>query len=439
MTNQTASSQQQEPNAPVFLEDIRITHINGHLLEKPCAARVVLRLSPTIMTLMESESFPIEILDPRMEMPFVVTVKDKRDVQVVRSGMRFPSSKSGTARGSLCIYKSPVIVMPSEKSINSISFSVLNFVKFFGQKDKWSNSRRLGATELVHDNLRVSLTQCMSLSEHEKQLNETGGYGVTHTGVIARRDGEAFSVNEAERILRGLRAFLSFARGAGCGLTLVKAAYPEGGEVYLEWGSAHTDPWGRGHDTWLPTSTDGGENLALAFSGFWALCNCPAWKDVVFRTIDLYLNSKVSPFHVGIILIQAALESLCSKIVGPKKEGSTGEFLSKSIKEIGLCTSIPSSCRHLGDFFKNCSRVDKDGPKAITELRNDLVHAQKAHEDNAEAQMDALRLGHWYIELILLKQWNYRGRYKNRLASAGESPFEIVPWANRGRQTQSTN
>ena len=429
----------QEPNAPIFLEDILITHINGHRLQEPCAARVVLRLSPTIMPLMESESFPIGILDDRMEMPFVVTVKNKCDVQVVHSSLRMPGSANGTARGSLGIYKSPFTVIRSDARISSISFSVLNFPKFFGQKDKWIDSKRLGATELVHNNLQISLTQAANLSEHEKHLNETDGYGVTHTGIIERCDRKTISVKEAEHILRGLRAFLSFARGAGCGLTLVKAAYPDGGQAFLEWGSSHTDPWRCGYDTWLPTITDGGENLSQAFSGFWTLCSHPSWKDVLFRTIDWYLNSKSGPFHVGIILIQAALESLCYKIVGPKKKGSTGEFLSKSIKKMGFCTSIPSSCRNLDVFFHNCSRVGGDGLKAITELRNDLVHAKKTYGDNAEAQIDALRLGQWYIELILLKQFDYHGRYRNRLAIAGETPFEEVPWAKGDRQTESTN
>ena len=44
--------------------------------------------------------------------------------------------------------------------------------------------------------------------------------------------------------------------------------------------------------------------------------------------------------------------------------------------------------------------------------------------------MDALRLGQWYIELILLKKFDYHGRYRNRLTIDGESPFEKVPWAN---------
>ena len=65
---------------------------------------------------------------------------------------------------------------------------------------------------------------------------------------------------------------------------------------------------------------------------------------------------------------------------------------------------------------------------AITELRNDIVHAKQKYSDNAEAQMEALELGQWYVETILLKQFNYRGRYRNRLAKAGEIAFEAVPW-----------
>ena len=436
MTDLMTSFQEQEPNSSIVLEDILITHINGHCLEEPCAAQVVLRLSPMLMTVMESESFPIGITDSRMEMPFVVTVKDKRDVQVVRSGMRTPGSTTGTARGSLAIYKSPLTVIGRNTKIKSISFSVLNFPKFFGGEDKWVDSKRLGATKLTHNNLQISLTQDAKLSEHEERLNEAGGYGVTHTGVIEYCEGVAISVDEAENVLRGLRAFLSFARGAGCGLTLVKATCLDGGKALFEWGSTHTDPWNRGYDTWLPTIADGGENLSQAFSGFWSLCKDPNWRNVIFRAIDLYLNSKTTPFHVGVILIQAALESLCCKIIGPKKQESMGEFLSKSIQKIGLCTSIPPSCKSLGEFFQNCSHVAGDGPKAITRLRNDLVHAKQVCQDNVEAQMDALRLGQWYIELLLLKQFSYQGRYRNRLAMTGEGPFEMVPWPEVGCHTE---
>ena len=313
--------------------------------------------------------------------------------------------------------------------VSSISFCALNFSKFSGRKTELVDSKYLPATELLHENLKVCLIEASNLSENEKLLGETGGYGVTHTGVIEQINGQAISVSKAETILRGVRAFLSFARGAGCGLTLVRANYTDGRQGLLEWGSSHIDPWNSAADTWLPTKVDGSENLSQAFPGFWELVSDTHWRYPLLRIVDLYLNSKNGPFHVGIILVQAALETLCNQIFGPKRINvHIGDFMSQSIKCLGFPAGIPSSCAGLADFFRNCPRVDGDGPRAIVELRNDLVHAKKRHDDNAEAQIDALRLGQWYIELILLKKFKYLSRYKNRLAKSGMSPFETVPW-----------
>lgn len=422
----------QEPNAPIFLEDISITHINGHRLEEPCSGRVVLRLFPTIMPLIESDSLPIEILSHRLEMPFVITLRASRDIQVVLL-TPFPVSTNRIFKGTLGLYKSPCIVMKSDAEVKSVSFCVLNFPKFYGQKDKWVDrgnvSLRLGTTELNFGDWRIAITEDPSLSENRKLLAQTRGYAVTHTGLLELCGSETFSVQKAECVLRALRAFLSFARGSGCGLTLVKAIDPDGGKTIMEWGTQHVETWKSGEDTWLP-ETDGGDVLSQLFPEFWKLCVDPVWDKTLFAVIDWYLNSNNSPFHVGIILVQAALESLCHKIAGPKKGGGpVGGYLSKSIQNIGLCTAIPSSCSNLDVFSRNCCPVRGDGPGAIVELRNDLVHANRKHKSNTEVQIEALRLGQWYIEMILLRKFNYHGRYINRLAPGGESPFKNVPWA----------
>lgn len=165
----------QEPNAPIFLEEILITHINGSRLREPCAARVVLHLSPTMMPRIESESFPIGIVDDDIAMPFVVTIKDKCEIQVVRSSWTWrPGSSNGTVKGALSIYKFPSTVIRADARIDSICFSVLNFPEFFGQQDKWMDSNqytiRLGSTELVHNNLQIRLTQAASFPAQKKRL-----------------------------------------------------------------------------------------------------------------------------------------------------------------------------------------------------------------------------------------------------------------------------
>ena len=424
-----------KPNDSIFLEDASITHINGHCLPKPCAVRVTLHLSPKIECRIHSDNLPKGIVNLQNS-PFFVTLKNGCDIKVfLRYNLNdlFYSDSGETFKGFLSLYKSPCTVIPSNTRIQSVRFSILNFRQFFGRKDKWieldGTNQRIGFIEMESDGWRFAIEAIPGLSEHLKILRRDNGYGVTHTGIIQRCDGETFCVKEVEHILRGLRAFLSFARGSACGLTLVKAVNQDGREMILEWGTTHTEPSSNGGSAWLPMR-DGGDSLSQLFPGFWKLCNDSDWKETLFTAIDWYLNSDSGPFHVGIILVQAALESLCHQIVRPKKKHEfTGEYLSKSIQQIGLCTTIPPSCSNLDILFKNCSYVGGDGPKAITKLRNDLVHAKKKYDRNAEAEMDALRLGQWYIELILLKEMDYHGRYRNRLTIAGESPFENVPWA----------
>ena len=232
----TLVSQNHTPNSPIVFEDVLITRINGQSLEKPFASQVVLHFTPTLRTVIESENFPIKLSDHRMTSPFVVTVTDGGDIPVVLARLNEPISPSRTSSGTLVLAKSPVTVIHRDKKIASINFAVLNFPEFFGERDTWIAGQRFGTTTLMHDELQVQITQDFSFPANIKCLNETNGYCVTLTGVIKFVEGTDISVDEAENTLRGLRAFLSFARGAACGLTLVTANSTDDGSNFFKWG-----------------------------------------------------------------------------------------------------------------------------------------------------------------------------------------------------------
>ena len=300
-----------KPNDTIFLEDTSITHIDNQCLPTPCSVRVTLSLYPTIMCCIDSDNLPIWLVN-RQNSPFFVTLNNGCNIKVFLrrydlNNLFFESSKD-TFKGSLIPHKTPCTVIQTDVWIRSVSFSVLNFQKLYGQKDKWINlngesSHRLGFVEMNHGDWRIEITEDPTFSENEKLLNQDDGYVVTHTGVIQRCDCETFCVEEAEYILRGLRAFLSFARGSACGLTLVKAVDQDDREMVLEWGTTHTEPWRQGGITWLP-NTGGGDSLSKLFSGFWRLYDDSDWRDTISTVIDWYLNSNNGPFHVGIILAQ---------------------------------------------------------------------------------------------------------------------------------------
>ena len=185
------------------------------------------------------------------------------------------------------------------------------------------------------------------------------------------------------------------------------------------------EPWNENGRSWF-TQNDGGDSLSEAFPGFWRLFAEEEWNDTIRRAIDWYLNSNNSAIHVGIVLAQAALEALSYKI-NQKKIRPIAKALKTALKEVGIDEEIPSKRTSL----KAVAEQEKwrNSPAAIIGIRNEIVHAKKRQGDIlVDVQLDCLHLSLWYIELMLLRKMEYRGRYKNRLIVGWENPFDRVPW-----------
>ena len=440
-----------KPNEPILLEDTSITDIENLHLSTPCSVRVVLHLSPTITCRIESEDLPRLLLNHYRHRPFPVTLKNGCKINVLLfynlNDVFFNKKSKDTFKGVLMPYMSPCTVAHPNTRIQSVSFSVLNFKEFYGSYDKKTEVNeksllRLGATEMEHYPWRIEITETPTFFEDRKVLRREDGYAISHTGLIKCSDRETFFVREAENILHGLRTFLSFASGSVCGLTLVKAIDKDDRELVLEWGTAHVEPWSQGTKSWLPI-TDGGDSLSQLFPRFWHFYDNPDWRNTISTVIDWYFNSNNSPTHVGIILAQAALESLSYKITREKLSAEEIK-LRKLLEIIEIDKEIPSLCEGLKDFSRQKIKLMRDenrnyymgdGPEAIVQIRNDLIHAEKKYNPiSAEAQMDAIRLSRWYIELILLKKFGYHGRYMNRL----RNQYEHVPWADKNLEATIT-
>ena len=415
----------QKPNEPIVLEDTSITHIQDQCLPTPCPIRAVLRLSPRLQFSIDSDEFPTIILRFMYE-PFCISLKNGGRIKVKIGSYDLNSISKHRFKGSLCPVQSPCTVAQPDVLLRSVRFSVLNFEKFHGTQDKWigvdGKCLCLGVAKLEADRWRIDIISTPSLSEDVKILERDGGHAVTHTGSIKCSNDEAFSVEEAVNLLGGLRAFLSFARGVACGLTLVKGIDESGEERSILWGATYVEPWNENRRSWLA----GGDSLSEAFPGFWELFAEEEWNDTIRRAIDWYLNSNNSAIHVGIVLAQAALESLSYRI-NQKKVTPIAKALKMALKEVGIDDGIPSHCLHLKELSERNNWAH--GPKAITKIRNDIVHAENKYGCiRVEAQLDAWHLSLWYIELILLRKFEYDGRYKNRLIVGSEAPFDHVPW-----------
>ena len=73
------------------------------------------------------------------------------------------------------------------------------------------------------------------------------------------------------------------------------------------------------------------------------------------------------------------------------------------------------------------------GPHTLVEIRNDLIHSQMKFETPpGDIYSQARELGLWYVELMLLSIFDYKGKYGNRLAQEWSGQIELVPWAVEG-------
>ena len=221
-----------EPNQPITVESTDIVEMDGQSMD--VTVNIMFRLLP----------FPAVVIEAD-ELPNLVLKKERFEIALA-NGARLEamvrSFNLGTRRGSLIPARQPVNVIDKGAPLRLLHFSILNFPEFFGQHDQWSGDRRLGVAKLQAGPWITKITAAPNLDKPQKTLKADGGYAVTHTGLITRSDGGIFSVEDVEKFLSGLRAFLPLARGTSCGLANVEGKDQHGGQCWVRWGglTAHS-------------------------------------------------------------------------------------------------------------------------------------------------------------------------------------------------------
>lgn len=338
-------------------------------------------------------------------------------------------------RSLLVPTQQPVTVMQTEKPLHSVKFSVINYP---------GSSQRAHPLQLCVDPWRIEIKPVADFSEIKKILDTESGHAVTHEGSIRRMNGESFSVEEADKLLDGLHLFLSFARGGDCGLTLISGSDENGEPAWEQWGTYSAFPW-FDLSSWLNHRLNNDAALSMAFPGFWRklaeMTGAP--DDPVRVALYWYLRSNESnALQAGIVLTQAALERL-ARLLLPNKRYKTLTSAARRIRAVledtGLNTVIPKCCKELRMVRK--AKGLCDGPEILSEIRNDLVHAKMRTNVCLEAYLEARDLGQWYVELLLLRLFGYKGLYANRLAYEYEGRLEpeIVPWARSVVEASSSS
>jgi hypothetical protein len=207
--------------------------------------------------------------------------------------------------------------------------------------------------------------------------------------------------------------FFSFANG-GWSTPVFPVGYNIVGEVvFQQFKPRITSLWCDSTRNWFDDDKNG--ILDSFFPGFMALFTNPVWGKVLRASIYWYVNSERSlpSLDTTIIMAQSALELLSwqylvidKKILSAKdfKKHWTSEIIRKVLIEEKIDVTLPKQCDVLLLRFG-----PEDGPYAITEIRNDIVHPVQKMPLNIEEMNQVWDLSMFYIEKVVLNLTGYQG------------------------------
>ena len=305
-----------------------------------------------------------------------------------------------------------------------VVFHIFNYRTPFGEKTA-KGWRLIDHINLKADRWHVEIRDLQSTENIFDALKETGGYGLTHIGCLRREDGSNFDGKKAEEMLSALRFFLSFSKGLRCDPCLPVGFDDKGNRVWELWDSPW-EQWATPLSWFYPYHWN---QLVDLFPGFMAKWNDKKWNDALKIAIDWYVQSNHSKVNIkaGIILAQAGIERLSYEyaVTDKKLVTATGFDKLKPASEkfrllfssMGIPSDIPVSLSELQKFAKG-----HDAPHTITDIRNSFIHPKgKVGNITTEALIEAWNLGQWYLEVSLLKIFNYSGTYNNRILNKVET------------------
>lgn len=332
-------------------------------------------------------------------------------------------------------------------ALASVLFHIPNFRDFGGAtvRDAARKRERAARASIEADCWRVTIDSIhFENKEFMKELKSAGGFGITHVGKLERTDGQVFPAADAKRLLGDLFCFLSFCRGSWVAPILAVGLDASGNRAWEHWRNWKVERWRR-VGSWFNDHSADADGLTGGFAGFLCRVRDATWDEPIRLALHWYVESNMCAGGVegSIILAQAAFELLAwTLLVEDRKVVSEDGFqklpasdkMRLMISTCDIPLPIPTSLDKLTDLAKAYNW--DDGPQAFTEIRNALVHSnpekrKRVFGADVAVRYDAWSLGLWYLELVLLRLFEYEGSYSNRLRRncwRGQE-VEKVPWA----------
>lgn len=350
-------------------------------------------------------------------------------------------SDAGTSGQTLFGTISHVFESGNPAAVDTVEFHVPNFPEFVSTRHQVGSCVCMSRLTTDASEYRIELDGVCHSTQLRNHPAFTGGYGITHTGRIRRKDGLAIAYEDVESLTTSLYWWLSFVRGERTGSILTTGVH-EGRAIWERWGCGTIAPWS-GRWSWLPLfpppmSGDPSIGIGVILDHLLQLDKEAVQYRALVRTIDWYTQS-ASNRHTAttVILAQAGIELMSwlhlVETIGVSDQTFERMHASDKIRvelaQAGIPLGIPSSAGELARIASAGQYGEAlDGPAVTVDYRNGVVHPkmQSRFSGAPEAEIQAGSLTIRYLELLLLHAFGYRGSAFDRTDwSKGDVP---VPW-----------
>ena len=293
-----------------------------------------------------------------------------------------------------------------------------------------TNGRVVEEIDLRSSMWNVRLTAIEKTDEIRESLRTQGGSFFTHVAELSKADNSSFSGQEADDLLDGFRLFLCLVLGSDCRAVCPAGFDALGNCVWSKWSSPRL--WEGNVVSWFH-GPDPSPLIAL-FPGYVQRWGSEKWREAFREAISWYVSANQSSRGIdgGIIFAQSAVERLayeycvCEKVYVRTKGFRALPAADKYrllLSSLSIPLEIPIEATSLLAAAK--ANTWEDGPQALTELRNDLVHGGKKRSNwSFDCYIEAWKLSLWYVEMVLLALCGYQGFHWNR----NKREVDAVPW-----------
>lgn len=272
-------------------------------------------------------------------------------------------------------------------------------------------------------------------SEVWRETRMRDSYTLTHVCRITNEQHSAFASDDALEIIEPLYWFLSFVSSSHIGIVLPVGITQSNEQVAYAMSCGPIDSAAYRHTWFSQYDIDGRQLLGPLFNNFMDKWNDPIWRATLPQLIGRYASANGKFIDSGLVAAFSTLETLYWIKYGLVAQSIKAKDLQKSqasakvrqlLSSASINPDIPVPLMALSAKGQEIQDPKNLGqlPEVVAWVRNKIVHPDTGTKLNFDLMNEAHLAAIWYLELLLLKEFNYEGTYFNRVYNKIES----VPW-----------